>query len=256
MAILGVQAAQWTVLHLISIQLSWQDSTDHVGCNNSCSPTFQNLMAEPAVSCEWMLNSDCFISDRQLWTLGCSSRSGKIRAKMRRLWNWFEGLVYIRLIFNRMQIKDLSFFDKFLIDCKWPLHYQLLDKRVLKTSIFSEGRLYQCISDGLSCCTSHFRSTALIVWNVPQEVVKYERQCADFEMDLKDLYYSSWPSIGFKLKAFYFLINALLIASVLLIASYNINKFQKHHYLARGGCISLQQAACSKQCAFSNVQSR
>ena len=122
--------------------------------------------------------------------------------------------------------------------------------------MFIEGRLYQCISDGLSCCTSHFRSTALIVWNVPQEVVKYERQCADFEMDLKDLYYSSWPSIGFKLKAFYFLINALLIASVLLIASYNINKFQKHHYLARGGCIRLQYAACSKLCAFSNVQSR
>ena len=58
--ILVVQAAQWAVLHLISIPHSWQDSTDHVGCNNSCSPAFQNLMAEPAVSCEWMLNSDCF----------------------------------------------------------------------------------------------------------------------------------------------------------------------------------------------------
>ena len=84
--ILGVQAAKWAVLHLISIPHRWQDSTDHVGCNNSCSPAFQNLMAEPAVSCEWILNSACFISDQQLWTLGCSSRSSKIRAKMRRLW--------------------------------------------------------------------------------------------------------------------------------------------------------------------------
>ena len=60
LTILGVQAAQWAVLQHISIHHSWQDSTDHVGCNNSCSPAFQNLMAEPAVSCEWMLNSDCF----------------------------------------------------------------------------------------------------------------------------------------------------------------------------------------------------
>ena len=117
------------------------------------------------------------ISDGQLWTLGCSSRSGKIQAKMRQLWNWFAGLVYFWLIFNRMQIKDLAFSDKCLIDRKWPLHYQLKDKRVLKTSLFSEGRLYQCISDGLSCCTSHFRSTALIVCIVPREVVKYEQKC-------------------------------------------------------------------------------
>ena len=114
---------------------------------------------------------------------------------------------------SSVQIKDFSFSDKLLIDCKWPLHYQLQDKRVLKTSIFREGRLYQCISDGLSCCTSHFRLTALIVWKVPREVVKYERQCA--EKDLKDLYYSVWPSIGYKLKASYFLKNALLIANVL-----------------------------------------
>ena len=172
-------------------------------------------MAEPAVSCEWMLNSDCFISDRQLWTLGCSSRSGKIRAKMRRLWNWFEELVHFRKIFNRMQIKDLAFSDKCHIDHKWPLHYQLQDKQVLKTSLFSEGRLYQCISDGLNCCNSHFRSTALIVWDVPRAVVKYERKCADFELDLKDLFSSDWPSIGFKLKALHFLINTLLIANVL-----------------------------------------
>ena len=145
-SILRVQAAQWAVLHLISIHHRWQDSTAHVGCNNSCSLAFQNLMAEPAVSYEWMLNSDCFISDRQLWTLGCSSRSGKIRAKMRRLWNWFEGLVHFRLIFNRMQIKDLAFSDKCLIDHKLPLNYQLQDKRVLKTSLFSEGWLYHCIS--------------------------------------------------------------------------------------------------------------
>ena len=50
--ILSVQAAQWAVLHLISIPHSWQDSTDHVGFNNISSPAFQNLMAEPAVSCE------------------------------------------------------------------------------------------------------------------------------------------------------------------------------------------------------------
>ena len=83
------------------------------------------------------------ISDRQLWTSGCSLRKGKIRAKMRRLWNWFEGLVSFRLIFNMMQIKDLEFSDKCLIDRKWPLHYQLQYKRVLKTSLFCEGRLYQ-----------------------------------------------------------------------------------------------------------------
>ena len=112
--ILGVQAAQWAVLQLISIRHSWQDSTDH----------------------------------------------------------WFEGLVYFRLIFNRMQIKDLAFSDKFLIDCKGPLHYQLQDKWVLKKLLFSEGRLYQCISDGLNCCTSLFRLTALIVGDVPGEVVK------------------------------------------------------------------------------------
>ena len=94
---------------------------------------------------------------------------------MRRLWNWFEGLVHFRLIFNRMQIKDLAFSDKCLIDRKWPLHYQLQDKRVLKTSLFSEGRLYQCISDGLNCCNSRFRSTAFIVWDVPREVVKYKQ---------------------------------------------------------------------------------
>ena len=117
-----------------------------------------------------------------------------------------------------MHIKDLAFSDKCHIDHKRPLHYQLQDKQVLKTSLFSEGRLYQCISDGLNCCNSHFRLTALIVWDVPREVVKYKRKCADFEMDWKDLYYS--------------------------------------HYLARGGCISLQQAACSKLCAFSNVQSQ
>ena len=37
---------------LVSIPYSWQDSADHVGCNNSCSPAFHNLMAEPAVSCD------------------------------------------------------------------------------------------------------------------------------------------------------------------------------------------------------------
>ena len=86
-----------------------------------------------------------------------------------------------------MQIKYLAFSDKCIIDQKLPLHYQLQDKQVLKLSLFSEGRLYQCISDGLNCCTSHFRSTALIVWDVPGEVVKYEQKCADFKMDLKDL---------------------------------------------------------------------
>ena len=197
MAILSVQAAQWAVLHLISIHHRWQDSTDHVGCKNGCSPAFQNLIAEPAVSCDWMLNSDCFISDRQLWTIGCLSRSGEIRAKMRRLWHWFEGLVYFQLIFNRM-LTDLVFSDKCLIDSKWPLHYQLQYKRVLKTSLLSEGRLYQCNSDGLNCCTSHFRTTALIVWDVPRAVVKYKRKCADFELDLKDSYSSDWPSKGFE----------------------------------------------------------
>ena len=56
-------------------------------------------------------------------------------------------------------------------------------------SLFSEVRLYQCFSDGLNCCTSHFRLTALIVWDVPREMVIYVQKCADFEMDLKDLYY-------------------------------------------------------------------
>jgi len=96
----------------------------------------------PAVSCEWMLNSDCLISDRQLWTLGCSLRSGEIRAKIRRLWNWFEGLVHFWLIFKRLQIKDLAFSDKCLIDHKWPLHYQLQDKQDLKTSLLARDLLW------------------------------------------------------------------------------------------------------------------
>ena len=58
--ILGVQAAQWAVLQLIYIHHSWQDSTDNFGRNNNWSPAFPNLMAELAMSCEWMLKSDCF----------------------------------------------------------------------------------------------------------------------------------------------------------------------------------------------------
>ena len=58
---------------------------------------------------------------------------------------------------------------------QWSLNYQKQHKQVFKTSLFSEGRLYQWISDGLNCCTSHFRSTALIVWDVPRAVVKYKR---------------------------------------------------------------------------------
>ena len=130
--ILGVQAAQWAVLQLIFIHHSWQDYTDHVGCNNSCSPAFQNWMAEPAVSCEWMLNSDCFncctshFRSTALIVWDVPREAVKSR-KMRRLWNWFEGLLYFLLIFNRMQIKNLAFSDKCLINCKWPLHYQLQD---------------------------------------------------------------------------------------------------------------------------------
>jgi len=45
-----------------------------------------------------------------------------------------------------MQIKDLAFSDKCLINHKLPLNYQLQEKQVLKTSLFSEGWLYHCIT--------------------------------------------------------------------------------------------------------------
>ena len=109
-----------------------------------------------------------------------------------------------------------------------------------------------CISDGFNCCTFHFRSTALNFWDAPQEVVKSEQKCADFEMELTMLYLCDWPSKGCKLKALQFLINALLVASILKIFSYKINEFQKIYSLGMDSCISLWG---SELCAFSNVQS-
>ena len=84
-----------------------------------------------------------------------------------------------------MQIKDLEFSDKCLIDRKCPLHCQLHDKQVSKRHLLARDGF---ISDSFNCCTSYFRLTALNVWDVPQEVVKSEQKCADFEIDLKDFY--------------------------------------------------------------------
>ena len=69
--------------------------------------------------------------------------------------------------------------------------------------------------DCFTCCTSRFRLTALNFRVVPQKVVKSEQKCADFEIDLKDLYISDWPSNGCKINALHFLINALLVQNVL-----------------------------------------
>ena len=111
--------------------------------------------------------------------LGCSSSSGKIRAKMRWLWTWFEGLVFFWLTFNRIQIKGLAFSDKFLIDCKCPLNCQLQYKRVSKTSLFSEGWLYQLAA---SCVHSQMCSLDRALYTHSVHYTVWSIHCAAYSV--------------------------------------------------------------------------
>ena len=120
--------------------------------------------------------------------LGCSSSSGKIRAKMRWLWNGFEGLVLFRLTFNRIQIKGLAFSDKCLIDCKCPLNCQLQYKWVSKTSLFSEGWLHQLAASSLqqAVCSLdralYTYSVHYTVWSI--HCAAYSVQCTFISLQI------------------------------------------------------------------------
>ena len=112
-------------------------------------------------------------------------------------------------------------------------------------SLFSEGRLYRCISDGVNCCTFHFRLTALIAWDVPPEVVKYKQN--GFERLVLFRLTYNWIQI----KGLAFSDKWLIDCKCPLNCQLHYKRVSKCHYLARGGCISLQQAVCILKCAVS-----
>ena len=120
--------------------------------------------------------------------LGCSLRSGKIQAKMRWLWNGFEGRVLFRVTSNRIQINGLAFRDKCRIDCKCPLKCQLQYKWVSKTSHFSEGRLYQLAASSVHsqmCSLDRALYTYSMhdtVWSIHCEA--YSVQCTVISLEI------------------------------------------------------------------------